>query len=326
MTHWIFVCGKQDLHELSKLSLPQGAPRGLQVGVKGDPHLSGRRITFVAILSEGLHADGVEGFGDPRVYLFGGRRRLQAALKDLHGVSARKRGAAGQEQIQGSADGEHVGAGVDGLAQNGFGRDITKLAFDLARLRLDEVVRGFGDAEVDDLHLPFESDQDVFGGHVAVNEVQAFSAFALEAVGVIKPCTGIGDDAGGDVERDRFVVRSTGASDLQHIAAVEVLHRQKPILAPPLGRRPGLVSEVEDLHHVGVVDHLGETGLVDEHADEVAVVGEVGPHAFDDDEFLSSDGSDLTREIDFSHSALGELARNGIAAQHLRTRRQLTIC
>ena len=55
--------------------------------------------------------------------------------------------------------------------------------------------------------------------------------FFLELVGVLEAVAGVRDDAGGHVEGHRLVVPPAGAADEQHVAAVEELHGQAPVLS-----------------------------------------------------------------------------------------------
>src|SRR6185312_9501811 len=87
---------------------------------------------------------------------------------------------------------EDIAAAVERLAADLLGREIRRLALDHARARGFAVVVGLGDAEVDDLDVTVEADEDVLRADVAMDDVERRARhLVLEAVGVMEPAGGL---------------------------------------------------------------------------------------------------------------------------------------
>ena len=89
-----------------------------------------------------------------------------------------------------------------------------------------------------------------------------------------------GADLGRDVRRvlgrDRLLLGAAALEDGAHVLAVDMLHRDEVLAVR--------ARELVDARDVVVAQHARDLGLVDEHLDEVVVLGEVREHALDRDE------------------------------------------
>ena len=77
-----------------------------------------------------------------------------------------------------------------------------------------------------------------------------------------------------------------------------------------------LFAEVEDLHHVGVVEQGGQLGLVVEHLQELRILAQVGQDHFEDEQLGEPGRTGLAREVNLGHPTRGQLAQDGISGQN----------
>ena len=158
-----------------------------------------------------------------------------------HVVAHVVRRPAGQGVEEGGAERPDV-AGSRGLLTRGdLGGEVGRRTGHHAGLRERRVRRRARDAEVGELHVAVGGDQDVRGLHVAVHHARGVRR--AQRLGRL------GQDRGGFVRRHRPLV----ADQVGEVAPLDVLHDQ-PLLVVVL-------DEVEDGHHVGVVDPRGDPGL-----------------------------------------------------------------
>jgi len=106
------------------------------------------------------------------------------------------------------------------------------------------------------------------------------------------------DDLRGHREGHRAAAIDVVIEDGTDAQAVDVLH----------GDVIGLLVfiDVEDLHHVRVVDDRGEPRFLEEHLHESPLVGQRRQDAFEDDPAREAADALLTGEVDLGHTSLGE--------------------
>ena len=83
-------------------------------------------------------------------------------------------------------------------------------------------------------------------------------------------------DVRGVLGRDRLLLRAAALEDGAHVLAVDVLHRDEVLAVR--------ARELVDARDVAVAQDARDLRLVDEHLDEVVVLGEVREHALDRDQ------------------------------------------
>ena len=76
--------------------------------------------------------------------------------------------------------------------------------------------------------------------------------------------------------------------------------------------------ELVDARDVAVAQHAGDLGLVDEHLDEVVVLGEVREHALDRDQVRLPLAVEGLGAIDLGHATERDAIEEVIAAELLR--------
>ena len=155
--------------------------------------------------------------------------------------------------------------------------------------------RGLGDAEVHELHLALERDQDVLGADVAVHDLHRPPLLVLLAVGVLEGGADLAHHAQAQVEGHAQPLLPRALHDRAQVAAVDVLHRDVVALLDP--------PEVEDLHDARVGEARHHLGLVDEHVEELLVVGEVGQDALQRHDLLEALDARPLRLEDLGHAA-----------------------
>jgi hypothetical protein len=75
-----------------------------------------------------------------------------------------------------------------------------------------------------------------------------------------------------------------------------------------------VLLEVEDLHHVGVVEPRGQPRLRDEHLHEARIARHERAHLLDDDFLLEAFRALGGAQVDLRHPALGELPADDVLA------------
>ena len=202
------------------------------------------------------------------------------------------------------ADGEEIGALVDGRAAGLLGRHVRELPLEDTLLGARRSAGGLGDAEVDDLHLAVIGDEHVLRAHVAVNHAEGRSVEVGQGVGVLETGEHVGEDAHVQIERH---VRPTDATEERvHRLPLEVLHGDEVAIA--------LTPDLVGLHHVGVVEACGEAGLVEEHREELGVVAKLFAKLLHDEQLVETMRAGDHRQEHAGHPALAELANHTVLA------------
>ena len=161
-----------------------------------------------------------------------------------------------------------IGPGIDGIAPRLLGRHVEVLALDHAGLGFLATARCLSDAEVDDLHLAGMREQDVLWADVAMDDGEGRAVDVALAVGVIEPCAQLLDDVGRDVDGHVDALLAEAAHDPKEIRAVDILHRNEVALI--------VLTEIKDLGDVDVVEAHRDLRFVDQHLDELIIIGVVG--------------------------------------------------
>jgi hypothetical protein len=144
----------------------------------------------------------------------------------------------GEQLVTDDADGEDVGAGVDGMAQQLFRRHVPRRADD-RRHAGRQTVDDLGDAEIEDLEPPRAVDQQIARLDVAMDHVHLVRRGSPGAH-LLEPADLLGDGH-----------RSPALDDFGQRVALEVLHDDV--------RLGGDLAEVVDRDDVGVVEGGGGT-------------------------------------------------------------------
>ena len=162
-----------------------------------------------------------------------------------------------------------------------------------------------GDAKVGDARGAVDADQDVVRGDVAVDDLERGAVTVGELVGGVQAGEQVEEDAQREPERQGAPLLARADEDLVEREAIDVLHHQEDALI--------VLLHIERGHHVGVVHPRGEAGLIEEHGDEIRLLGQVRVHRFDRDLTLESAGSDGAAEVDPRHPAGGDRTEDLVA-------------
>ena len=159
------------------------------------------------------------------------------------------------------------------------------------------------DAEVADLDLAADGDQDVVRGDVAVDDRAALVALG-QAVGVGEPAQDLADDVGDDVELELLALLAQARREAAQIEAVDPLHDQ---VAATL-----VLADVEDLDDVGVGQHHRQAGLVDEHPPVKRLAREVRGQELDGHGLARASHVAASTHPDLGHPARGNSAHERV--------------
>jgi hypothetical protein len=232
------------------------------------------------------------------------RHVVEHRHRDRRFVRAAERPPPGERAVERDAEREHVGPPVDALAPEVLGRDVAELPLhhsEAGRLHHRRHL-GLRDSEVDQLGLPAERDDQVVGRDVAVHQVE-LSAFAIgEPVRVVEAGRAIHEDAA-DHRHRRLLVLLLGA--LEHARereAVDVFHRDV--------EGGAFLTEIEDLHAVRVIEHRRDARFLNEHLNELLVLGEVLQNRLHHHQLLEAADSDRAREPHLGHASSGQPAEH----------------
>jgi hypothetical protein len=160
-----------------------------------------------------------------------------------------------------------VGAAVDLLGSGLLRGHVGDLALELSRPRHREPRRRPCDPEVGDSRDAVDADQDVVRRHVAMNDLQRPPVVVGPLVRRVQAGEGVEDDAHGDPRRDRLLLLRGAVEQVSGRVALDVLHHE--VVAGSRG------ANFQDRDDVRVVDPRGQTRLVEEHLDELAVPRQV---------------------------------------------------
>ena len=148
-------------------------------------------------------------------------------------------------------------------------------------------------------------DQHVGRRHVPVHDVQAL-AFAIgQLVRVGQAFTDPHANQARLFDGEGHVVLAAVLDDSLEIGAIHVLHDDEV----------GVVAnaDVEDLNAVRVGEVSADARLVQEHADELLLLGQVGKNALDGDDLLEALEAGALGAVDLRHSTSSDLLENFVA-------------
>ena len=153
------------------------------------------------------------------------------------------------------------------------------------------------------------------GRDVAVDEVQLL---AVEPHPPVRVVEGVGDlrgDEERELDRERVALLGRRLQDGAEVLALHVLHRDVVVGV--------FLPEVVDVDDVVVGQLRRQLGLVDEHRDEVIVVGHVREDPLDGDDLLEAFLAAHPGLVDLGHPAGGDLLEELVAAEAPRAARRL---
>ncbi len=214
--------------------------------------------------------------------------------QQIHLVGGGERRQAGQHLVQARAEREDVRAVVELAAQGLLGAHVLDLALDDAGLGVDLGQRRLGDAEVAQLDLAGVRADDVGRRDVAVDDAQRPPPVIHGGVRGVQGGGDLGGHVGGVLTRHRPLALAAALEDRPQILAVHVLHGDE-VLAVGAG-------ELVDAGDVGVAQEAGDLGLVDQHLDEVVVLGQVSQDPFDRHQVGVATGIEGLGAVDLGHT------------------------
>jgi hypothetical protein len=244
------------------------------VALERDGHLVRALKARVASLAQGAHGDRVELRGHA-----GHLRRARDRIVDdrAHGgeLGVAPEEAPARERLpQHDAEGEHVGPVVDLLGRRLLRGHVVDLALETAGAGVRDAPERARHAEVDQLHRPLERDEHVLRGDVAVDHAERAAVAVGETVGVGEAARRLRDDVSRQRGAGRALLAGRLAQHRRQRLALNQLHREEVLLA--------IVPDLHDAHDVRVIEQRSEPRLVEEHANELPVRGQVGEDPLDD--------------------------------------------
>ena len=119
----------------------------------------------------------------------------------------------------------------------------------------------------------------------------------------------LGTDVRGVLGRDRLLLGAAALEHGAHVLAVDMLHRDEVLAVR--------ARELVDARDVAVAQDARDLRLVDEHLDEVVVLGEVREHALDRDEVGVAVSVERLRAIDLRHATERDAIEQVVATELL---------
>ena len=271
-------------------------------------HLARGRPPVLRVALEALHHDGVEPgreVGDDRA------RRLDLLVDDR--VDERRHVVGLEEALARERLPEDdrrrvdVRATIDGALRELLRGHVRDLALDLVGASLLDAVRGLRDAEVEQARHAVRADVHVLWRHVAMDEAERLALLALRVVRGVQALERAGHDADHVARRDVLAALARFANEPRERLACDVLHDEEQLAV--------VGDDVERGDDVRVPDARREPRLLEEHRDELGVLGEVRMQALDRDRAREADGPEQAREMDCGHTAGGDLAVQRVSPQ-----------
>jgi hypothetical protein len=141
---------------------------------------------------------------------------------------------------------------------------------------------------------------------VPMDETENLSGLPSKLVRCVQSISGVCADTRSKLGSDGRSPLLGTAHDLPQWLAMEVLHRN------PIG--VVILSKVEHLGDIGVVDARGDAGLVEEHVHELVIFDEMGMDALNGDPLLKATRAVHSSEMHARHAADADLVDNPIPA------------
>ena len=149
-----------------------------------------------------------------------------------------------------------------------LGAHITKFALQNANLRRIRLVRRLRNPEVDELHLAIVPNHDVLRANVAVNDVHRLAIGILLIMRIIEPLAHLAHNVANASDVELLIHPHATVEDDPQVVPRHVFHGNVVIAID--------ISKVVYLRNVCMVELHGEFRLVDEHRDELFVLGNRG--------------------------------------------------
>ncbi len=237
--------------------------------------VTGGLVASVDVLGERLADDRVELGVDLGVLRVDARHLgLAHQLDGLIVALAEEQPLAGEQLVKDDADREDVGARIDLLARRGLWRQVAELALDDARIGRLELRARLGETEVHELDLSPSRDEHVRRRDVAMHDRERLAGLGIgKVVRILEALADLHDDVDGMRDRHALALLLHPLDERLQVAAVDVLHDDEV-------RRVG-DADVEDADDVGVLQVHRQARLVEEHLDELLVLGEARQDALD---------------------------------------------
>ncbi len=307
------LLGEEALHPLAERERAHREAFGSNEAFEISLQLARRLVPLVAVLRERAHDDLFETRRQGGVE--NTRPRVLPVDDEAHRVElarALEEAAPGAELEENHAEAEDVAARVEQHTLRLLRAHVRDLSLELAALRLFlGAPAGFGDAEVDELHVAAERDEDVLRAHVTVHDVERLAVEAVLLVRVCEPRAAPEHDRERVLEREgRHLLLLHLPHDRAQVLAVDVLHGDEVLSLEH--------ADVVDVGDVRVVQRGRDASLVEEHLDEVGVLRQVGKDALDDDQLLEAGHRALDAEEELGHATEREPADEGVLAEALR--------
>ena len=302
------LLGEDVAHELADVARAVGRGRGVaQVRAQLGLEVRGARVTIPRAVRGRFEDDALE----PRIDVGVGVARprdvaVHERVEDLQIVRAAAPHAVPDRGLpEHRAHGEDVGAAIQRLAGGLLGSHVGDLALEHPGARVVRRVERLRDAEVEDLDQPVVGDQHVLRAHVPVNEAHGRAVEVGDAVGVLQALEELHDHVELEMLREHHRGPASSRHDAVERLPVEVLHRDEVLAA--------IAAHLDRLHHVGVVQLGGEARLLEEHEDELRVLGHVLLEDLHHEELVEPARTSNEREVDDAHPAARELRDQAVA-------------
>ncbi len=205
------------------------------------------------------------------------------------------------------AEREDVRATIDVLGAQLLWRAIRELPLDLSGVGLRGTKERPRDAEVGDARASVDADEDVLRRDVAVDDLEGLAHGSDGVVSGVESLRGLSDELDAHGDRHRPPHLGGLLDDAAEGDAHHQLHRDvESTLRVP--------TEVERLHHVGTRDVRGEPRFIEEHGDEIFVLGERRQHPLDRDELLEARFAGRARRIHLGHASRRDAEEHFVAS------------
>ena len=162
------------------------------------------------------------------------------------------------------------------------------------------------DAEVEQASDPVDAHEDVGRRDVAVDDAERLAALAGRLVRGVEALEDADQDGDGDERRHALFHAPECAQEAVQGLPLHVLHDEE--------QDARLGDDIERLHHVRVVDAGRHPSFVEEHLDELRLLGELRMELLDGDDARESDRPDQLAEEDAAHAPCRELVVDGVPA------------
>jgi hypothetical protein len=189
-----------------------------------------------------------------------------------------------------------------------LGRHVRELSLHLAVTRVRQAILGLDHPEIGQARVAVGADQHVVRRHVAVHEVEPPAFVVAQVVRRREPGERVGHDAQHDRNRHAVAALVRARQERAQVIALDVLHHQE---VAGVGR----VADVDGGDDVRVADAGCQPRLVEEHADELFLVGEVRVQHLDRDQALEARGALRVGHVHHGHAARGELGQDFVAPE-----------